>query len=120
MSELLTLVEFTFFSAILLLLFRYAGFVGLCLFSTFSIIICNIQVLREAQFCFQPTPVALGTIMCGLSFLTTDIITEHYGIKKAQQSIFLSFIIQTVFVIAMFLTLSYPPKTEPNKTRIAK
>lgn len=85
---------------------------GLCVFASIAILICNIQVLREAQFCFQTAPVALGTIMCSLAFLTSDIITEHYGAKAAKFSVYLSFVMQIIFVIAMQMTLSYQPQTD--------
>lgn len=112
LSDILPFIELSFFAAVMLLLLRYAGFVGLCVFSVFAILICNIQVLREAQFCFQQAPVALGTIMCSLAFLTSDIITEHYGVKAAKLSVYLSFAMQIIFVIAMQMTLAYQPQTD--------
>lgn len=112
LSDFLPFLEFSFFSITMLFLMRYAGFVGLCVFGAVAILICNIQVLREAQFCFQTASVALGTIMCSLAFLTSDIITEHYGTKAARLSIFLSFVTQIIFVIAMQLTLAYQPQTD--------
>lgn len=112
LSDILLLIEFSFFATVMLLLLRYSGFVGLCVFASIAILICNIQVLREAQFCFQTAPVALGTIMCSLAFLTSDIITEHYGAKAAQFSAYLSFAIQIIFVIAMQMTLAYHPQTD--------
>jgi len=112
LSNFLPLIEFSFFTAVILLLFRYAGFVGLCVFGAIAILICNIQVLRETQFFFQSTPVALGTIMCSLAFLTSDIITEHYGIKAARLSVCLGFVIQIIFVISMQITLAYQPQTD--------
>ena len=112
LSDLLPFIELSFFAAVMLMLFRYAGFVGLCVFGVMAILICNIQVLREAQFCFQQAPVALGTIMCSLAFLTSDIITEHYGIKAAKLSVYLSFVMQIIFVIAMQITLAYQPQTD--------
>lgn len=111
-SNILPFIELSFFAATMLFLLRYAGFVGLCVFSTLAILICNIQVLREAQFCFQQAPVALGTIMCSLAFLTSDIITEHYGAKAAKFSAYLSFAMQIIFVVAMQITLAYSPQTD--------
>ena len=111
-SDLLPFIELSFFAATMLMLLRYSGFVGLCIFGTLAIMICNIQVLREAQFFFQQEPVALGTIMCSLAFLTSDIITEHYGAKAAKLATYLSFVMQIIFVIAMQITLAYPPQTD--------
>lgn len=112
LSDVLPFIELSFFAATILFLLRYAGFVGLCVFATIAILICNIQVLREAQFCFQAAPVALGTIMCSLAFLTSDIITEHYGAKAAKLSAYLSFVMQIIFVVAMQMTLAYQPQTD--------
>ena len=95
---------------------RMVGFVGLCLFSGVAILICNIQVLREAQFFFQSEPVALGTIALSLAFLTSDIITEHYGTKAARLNAYLSFFIQIIFIAALQLTLLYQPQTDPFYT----
>ena len=112
LSDFLPFIELSFFAAVMLLSLRYVGFVGLCVFATIAILICNIQVFREAQFCFQSAPVALGTIMCSLVFLTSDMITEHYGVKAAKLSAYLGFGMQIVFVIAMQMTLAYQPQTD--------
>lgn len=111
-SEFLSIVEFGFLSLSLLFLFRYFSIYGMIIFHGLSIIIGNIQVLHQAHFFFQSAPVALGTIAFSMTFLTTDIITEHYGPQMARKTILLSFLTQFLFSIMMFITLGYKSITD--------
>lgn len=108
-SELLSIIEFLFYTSSILFLFRYFGKVGLIVFSVLSIILGNIQVLKIAQYNFQAAPVALGTIIFGCTFLASDLLTEHYGVKIARNNIILGFIAQLFVVITMLFTLGYKP-----------
>lgn len=72
-------------------------------------ITANIQVLKVAEFGFSPEPVALGTVIFATVFLVSDIITEHYGKKAAQQGVWLSFAMQIFMTIFMLLTIGHHP-----------
>jgi uncharacterized integral membrane protein (TIGR00697 family) len=91
-----------------LLLFRAFGLFGLYSFISLSVIAANIQVLKAAQFSFLDEPVALGTIVFGATYMATNIITEHYGRKAAERSVWIGFSSMLFMTVIMLLTLGWP------------
>ena len=77
---------FISFSAVLLFL-RLFGEVGLYVYTVIVIIVANIQVLKAVKFSFFHESVALGTVLFASTFLCTDILAEHYGVKKARKNV---------------------------------
>lgn len=96
----------------MLVSFKFFGKKGIYAFSCCVFILANIQVLRQAQFFFQNTPVALGTISFSSIFVANNILTEHYGIKTAKTGVYLSFLLYAFFALEMIITLSYSPKID--------
>ncbi|WP_227028960.1 queuosine precursor transporter [Neorickettsia sennetsu] len=107
-----SLMEFLLCMMTILISFKFFGEKGICAFSSCVFILANIQVLRQAQFFFQDTPVALGTISFSSIFLANNILTEYRGVKAAKTSVYLSFLLYAFFTLEMIITLSYSPKTD--------
>jgi uncharacterized integral membrane protein (TIGR00697 family) len=96
-------------SFFLLLFLRVGGAAGLFCFINLAYITANIQVLHVSDFSFLSEPVALGTVLFAMTYLATDMLTEHYGAAKARKAIVLSFIAQIAFTLIMLMTLAHPP-----------
>jgi len=110
--ESLSAVTFVVAAALLLLFLRIGGAIGVFCFINLAYIVSNIQVLHAAQFSFLSEPVALGTVLFAMTYLATDIVTEHYGPRRARQAVALSFLTQVGFTLLMLLTLAHPPLPE--------
>ncbi len=101
-----------FFTSVVIIMgmFRGFGLHGLYAYNIIATILANIQVLKVAKFGLSPEPVALGTVTFATIFLVSDIITEHYGKKAAQKSVWLSFSAQIVVMVMMLFTLGHAPE----------
>ncbi|MEM6797015.1 MAG: queuosine precursor transporter [Acidobacteriota bacterium] len=98
------------FSAVLAL-HRFFGEAGLYAYVVVAILGANIQVLKAVKFAVYQEPVALGTVMFASSFLATDILSEHYGTKRARAGVLLGLVCYLIFTIFMILTLGFAPLT---------
>ena len=95
----------TFFS--IMASYRLFGKTGLYIFSAFSIILANIQVLKVVQlFGLVAT---LGNIIYGASFLITDIITEIYGEKQSKKAVWIGFFSAIVSTLIMWICIQFIP-----------
>lgn len=92
------------------LLFRYFGRVGLIALMVFSLVLCNIQVLKVVELFGITT--TLGNILYSGIFLSTDILSECYGKKEARQAVHISFIFLILATIYMQIALIYIPAPE--------
>ncbi len=102
-----TLLYLIFSGILLLFSHRLFGLLGLYLFNAMSLLAANIQVLGLTSFSWFPEPIALGIVTATITFLGNDIITEHYGVKKAQFGIFISLFIQISFMLLMIGGMGY-------------
>lgn len=122
--ELLSAITFIISAFSILILLRYFGALGLCVYSSLAVIISNIQVLKMAEFSFCPEPIPLGTVMFATTFLVSDILIEHYGHKAAQQALWLSFFMQIFVSLVMIITLGHPvidyDHVEPDMEKFLK
>ena len=108
------------FLAILVFL-RLFGYVGLYVYSAIAIIAANIQVLKQANFnifssinekiipFYEPSPIALGTILFASTFLCTDILSEYYGKEKARKNVLIGFCSFLLMTILMLVTIGIQP-----------
>ena len=108
-----------FFSILVFL--RLFGYVGLYVYSAIAIIAANIQVLKQANFNFfssinekiipfyEPSPIALGTILFASTFLCTDILSEYYGKEKARTNVLIGFCSFFLMTILMLVTIGIQP-----------
>ena len=103
------LVFLVFCLCIILLLLKLFGEIGMYLYTVVAVIGANIQVLKIVDFPFFNNPIALGTILFSTTFLTTDILSEYYGIKFARKNIFIGFAGFLLMTIIMLFTLGFTP-----------
>ena len=101
----------------ILVFLRLFGYVGLYVYSAIAIIAANIQVLKQANFNFfssinekiipfyEPSPIALGTILFASTFLCTDILSEYYGKEKARKNVLIGFCSFFLMTILMLVTI---------------
>lgn len=92
------------------LLFRYFGRVGLIALMVFSLVLCNIQVLKVVELFGITT--TLGNILYSGIFLATDLLSECYGKKEARQAVLISFVFLILATIYMQIALIYIPAPE--------
>ena len=91
----------------IMLAYKFFGKTGLYVFSAFSIILANIQVLKTVQlFGLIAT---LGNIIYGASFLVTDILSEIYGKKDSKKAIMIGFFAAIVSMCIMWLCIQFVP-----------
>ena len=105
----------------ILVFLRLFGYVGLYVYSAIAIIAANIQVLKQANFNFfssinekiipfyEPSPIALGTILFASTFLCTDILSEYYGKEKAKANVLIGFCSFFLMTILMLVTIGIQP-----------
>ena len=105
----------------ILVFLRLFGYVGLYVYSAIAIIAANIQVLKQANFNFfssinekiipfyEPSPIALGTILFASTFLCTDILSEYYGKEKARKNVLIGFCGFFLMTILMLVTIGIQP-----------
>ena len=101
---------FCFFSILIFL--KLFGIVGIYVYSALAVIAANIQVLKQVDFFYSPEPVALGTALFASTFLCTDILSEHFGRKKANKNVLISFVSFLFMTIIMLFTIGFYPSNE--------
>ena len=97
---------------IILIFLKLFGEVGMYIYTVLAIIAANIQVLKIKKFPIFDNPIALGTILFSTTFLTTDILSEYYGIKYAKKNILIGFVSFLVMNIFMLFTMGFSPLDE--------
>ena len=107
---IITWFIFLLFCLIILLVFlRLFGEVGVYIYTVLAIITANIQVLKVVDFPFFENPIALGTILFSTTFLSTDILSEYYGVNYAKKNILIGFVSFLVMTIFMLFTMGFTP-----------
>jgi uncharacterized PurR-regulated membrane protein YhhQ (DUF165 family) len=84
------------------------GYGALCAYNALAIVMANVQVLRLGSYAITPEAVALGTILFATTYLVSDVITEHYGMRAARQAMIIGFMAQLVSCLWMLLCLAHP------------
>ena len=108
-GEWISIYLFLFCALSILLMLRLFGDVGLYVYSATATILANIQVLKLGTLSLFPEPIALGTITFSTVFLTSDIITEHYGKAAAYKSVWINFSIQIITTVIMLFIIGTKP-----------
>lgn len=91
---------------------RFFGALGLSVMVVVGVIGANIQVVKLVQFGVFADPVALGTVLFSMTYLSTDILSEYYGKAAARRAVWLGFAGYLVFVLFNMATLGFAPLTE--------
>ena len=107
MNELLWFAFLIMDLSVLLLMFRFFGRVGLYVVITYSIILCNIQVLKTVDL-FGLTA-TLGNVLYGSIFLATDILGEVYGKEHARKGVYIGFLALVIMTADMQMALLFRP-----------
>ena len=107
MNELLWIVTLLLSFSLVILSYKYLGKNGLFLWIILATIIANIQTVKIVSLFGVET--ALGTILYGSTFLTTDILNYKYGEKMARKTIYVGFISMIIMTLFMALSLIYIP-----------
>lgn len=108
MSNLVISIIYLVVSFILtFLIFKLFGKGGLYCWICVLVVICNIQTIKISEL-FGLT-ISLGNISYGALFLSTDILSEKYGKKSANEATKISFILMIIFAVLMVLFLQYKP-----------
>ena len=120
-TEIVWFVMLILCFVVILIFLRLFGYVGLYVYSAIAIIAANIQVLKQANFNFfssinekiipfyEPSPIALGTILFASTFLCTDILSEYYGKEKARKNVLIGFCSFLLMTILMLVTIGIQP-----------
>jgi uncharacterized integral membrane protein (TIGR00697 family) len=72
-----------------------------------ALVIANMQVLKTVEMFGFVT--ALGNVIYGTTFLTTDILSEVYDKKSAKKAVYIGFFVLIAITVIMQLTLSFIP-----------
>lgn len=107
---------FWFFFAIInfsliILAYKLFGKIGLFTWIAIGTFAANIQVIKFVDL-FGFKAATLGNIMYGTIFLATDVLSEKYGKKEAQKSVYLGFFILISMTLVMQLALRFKPSVD--------
>lgn len=95
--------------------YKLFGRLGVFMWIAVATILCNIQVIKTidlfsiGDFVFSAQ---LGNTMYGSIFLATDILSEKYGEKDANQSVWIGFASAIISLIAMQMALLFIPSSQ--------
>ncbi|MFW6368757.1 MAG: queuosine precursor transporter [Spirochaetota bacterium] len=106
-NELLWVIMLLGNFAVILVLYRAFGPVGLIAWMAVSGILANIQVVKTIEI-FGLTA-TLGNIVYASSFLATDILSDKYGKGPARVSVFTGFTTLIAGTLIMSLALVFEP-----------
>ena len=106
-NELLWLALLLATFAGIMLAYKFFGKTGLYAWMAVAIILANIQVLKTIGIFGFVT--ALGNIVYGTTFLTTDILSEKYGQKAARKAVWIGFFMLIATTIVMQVCLLFAP-----------
>ena len=106
-NEILLIITVIIFYGGVLAFYRLFGLKGLYVWTAFATITANIEVLILIDaFGMEQT---LGNVMFASSFLVTDIISENFGKKEANQAVNLGIAVLVSFVIVSQIWLLFTP-----------
>lgn len=108
--------ELLFFGAtilsfsMVLLFYRFFGKAGMWIWMAMATIIANIEVCKCVNMFGLAT--ALGNVIYGSTFLTTDILSEFHGEKEAKKSIWIGFASMIAATLLFQVSLLFIPNQE--------
>ena len=101
-----------------ILLYRLFGKTGLQVAIAFSILLANLQGPKLTIIFGLQT--SLGVIFYASIFFATDVLSENYGKKAAQNAVQMGFIVSIIMILMMSLALLYQPSTQLVTAEISK
>lgn len=106
-NELLWVILLVVTFSFSVLSYKFFGKNGLFVWMAIAIIIANIQVMKTIQIFGLMT--ALGNIVYGTTFLTTDILCENHGKKEARKAVWIGFFMLIAVTALTQLLLFFIP-----------
>lgn len=117
-QEILWLVTLLADLSCTILLYRLFGKTGLQVAIAFSILLANLQGPKLTIIFGLQT--SLGVIFYASIFFATDVLSENYGKKAAQNAVQMGFIVSIIMILMMSLALLYQPSTQLGTAEISK
>lgn len=108
-NEILWLILILANFSLTLVAFRFWGKLGLFVFAILSIILANIQALKQVQLFGMNG--SMGDISYIGVYLISDILSENYGKEMARKIIFLGMFSVLATTIIMYLSLQLVPSS---------
>lgn len=109
-NELLFLLATIANFSMVLVFYRFLGKMGLFAWMAIATIIANIEVIKCVDM--FGLAVALGNVVYGSTFLSTDILSEMYGSKEARRSVKTGFLALIAYTITIQVTLLFIPNEQ--------
>lgn len=110
MNELIFILSMLFFLGAVIVAYKFFGKTALFVFIVFATILANLEVTKSVNlFGFATT---LGNTMYAIIFLCTDIISEKYGKKEAQKSVYLGLGVTFLWLIGTQVALLFEPNDQ--------
>jgi uncharacterized integral membrane protein (TIGR00697 family) len=107
MNECLWLAMAVLDFALVLLLYRLHGRLGLLIWVPIATILANVQVLKVVEL--FGVSATLGNVAYGSIFLATDILSENHGKRAARSAVGIGFISMLSMLAIMTLALQFVP-----------
>ena len=104
--------------AFTVILFRLFGRAGLQAAIVTAIILANLQGPKLTEIFGMQT--SLGVIFYSSIFFATDVLSENYGRRAANQAVRLGFFVSVIIVIMLSLGLQYLPSTDPKTATFSR
>jgi len=107
LNEVLWFVSLLLTLGMVLVFYRFFGRVGLHVSIVLSIVLCNIEVLKQVRLFGINT--TLGNTLYASIFLATDMLGEFYGKKEARRGVILGFLAMFLAAVHMTFAVNYAP-----------
>ena len=107
-NELIALLFVCTNFGLVVLSYKLFGRKGLYAYIVMSVIAANIQVAKTTTIFGIVT--TLGNTMFSGIFLSTDLLSEKYGVKAAKSAVFMGFFTQLSFLIVTQFSLWFKPE----------
>lgn len=108
-SEVLTLSLLLSCGVVILVMMRFFGATGLAVYSSFAVVVANLQVQTATTYSFFHSPIALGTEVFSSIYIVSSILTEYYGKAQARKTVWLSFTSMIIVTFFMLFTMGFKP-----------
>ncbi|MEJ2603051.1 MAG: queuosine precursor transporter, partial [Gammaproteobacteria bacterium] len=104
--------------AFTVVLFRLFGRAGLQAAIVMAIILANLQGPKLTMIFGMQT--SLGVIFYSSIFFATDVLSENYGRRAANQAVRIGFFVSVIIVIMLSLGLQYLPSSDPKTAEFSR
>lgn len=109
MNTLMFFVTAVVTFGLLVLVSRLFGKDGIFAWIGMAVVVANVLVCKNVDlFGFSAT---LGNVLFGTVFLSTDILTERYGVKVARRAVWLGITMEVCTIILTQIALKFTPNS---------